>query len=113
MNRNYFEMVFLIDPDLKGFIVIMENASTRWPVSVDSCCFCILIPRPKYASFVGELLLLCTAHSLEGNEDAAEIILQGLAGINNFVHERKSFFFFDSEQIRVAFEISGDVNSGA
>ena len=39
LHGNDSELIFFIDPDKEGLIVVMEDTSSFWPISVASACF--------------------------------------------------------------------------
>jgi len=38
LHGNDSQLIFLVDPDQECLSIIMENASTRWPISVKIAC---------------------------------------------------------------------------
>ena len=39
LHRDNPELILFVDPDEEGLLVVMENSSASWPVSVETNCF--------------------------------------------------------------------------
>ena len=39
LHRDDSELILLIDPDKEGLVIVVENSSARWPVTVKSASF--------------------------------------------------------------------------
>ena len=56
------ELVLFIDPDEEGLLVVVENTSALWPVSVETTRIKEAITLFKEEMIVNQLLLLLRSH---------------------------------------------------
>lgn len=65
LHRDDSELIFFIDPNQESFVVIVEDTSARWPVSIKSACFKIFITFLEQEVVSDELLLIFFAHGFQ------------------------------------------------
>lgn len=63
--HNDLHMVLIVHLYLELLVQILEHTSPFWPVSVQTCCFCILVSLFKLYFIFGELSLLVLSDGAE------------------------------------------------
>merc|ERR1740128_1401697 len=63
LHRNDSELVFLIDPDKEGFLVIVENATTLRPISLHASNLQVSVTRHKEEMIINKLLTYLFIHT--------------------------------------------------
>ena len=76
LHGNNSELIFFVDPDKEGFIVIVENTTTLWPISIQVACLKESVSFLEQEMVIDKLLLLCSSHRSEGVESASELSLE-------------------------------------
>jgi hypothetical protein len=105
------ELIFLVNPDKESLGIIMENTSSRWPVSVEVACVKESVSLLEEEMIIDQLVLVCLAHALKWVEFTLKVSFEGVTGCDNLVHNLKSLSFADTWSKRIASEISADSDS--
>ena len=58
-------MVFFVDPDKESLVVVVEDASSSWPVSVEATCFEESVAFFEEEVVLDELFLVLWGHCAE------------------------------------------------
>ena len=85
LHRYDSELILFVDPDKEGLLIVMENTTTFWPVSVEAACLKESISFLKKEMVIDELLLLCSSHRSKRIESASELTFEGVASLHNFL----------------------------
>ena len=111
LHRDDTELVLLIDPNEEGLRIIMEDASAGRPVAVQVARLKETIALLEQEVIIDELLLSCLVHSLERVEGTLEVTIEGLARLNDLVHDLETLLLGDAGAERIAVEVSSDTNT--
>ena len=76
-------MVFLVDPDEEGFLVVVEDSSSFWPVSVEVAGIEEAVTLFEEEMIVNKLLLLLWSHGPKRVEGSGKFTLERVASLNN------------------------------
>ena len=60
------KLILLVNPDKESLVIVMEDSSSLWPVSLESARFKILVSTLEKEVIGNELLLLILGHLWEG-----------------------------------------------
>ena len=87
------ELIFFINPNEESLGVIMEDTSTRWPVSVEVACLQESVTLFEKEMIINQFLLIFCAHALEWVESTFKITFESCACFDNCSHYLISLFF--------------------
>jgi hypothetical protein len=90
------KLVFFVNPNEESLSVIMEDTSTRWPVSVEVTCLQESISLFEKEMVINQLLLNLFVHAIEWVEGTFKISSKGVASLNDFIHDFKSLCLSDT-----------------
>ena len=62
LHRNDSELIFFIDPDEESLLVVVENASSFWPFSVQATCVEESVTLFEEEVVRNQLLSVCFTH---------------------------------------------------
>ena len=102
------QLILLIDPDEEGLLVVVEDASSLRPVSVEVASIQESISLLEEEVIVDQLLLLCSSHGAKGVECASEFTCEGVAGLDNFLFNLIPLLSRDSRAKRELSQIAAD-----
>jgi len=106
------ELIFFVDPDEEGLVIVVVDTSTRWPVSVEIASGKESITLLEKEMVGDELFLSSCFHALEWVEFSLKItILVRLSSCHDSVHNVQSLLLGDSWAKWVSIEISANSNS--
>jgi hypothetical protein len=111
LHGNNSELILLIDPDKEGFGFVVENSSSFWPVSVEVASSKESISLLEKEVVVNQLLLNIWVHSLEWVESTLQITIEGVTGLNNFIHDFVSLLSGDTWSKWVSSKVSSNSDS--
>merc|ERR1740128_1180452 len=112
LHRNDSELVFFIDPDKEGLLVIVENATTLRPVSFHASNLQISVTRDKEEMIINKLLSNLFIHTSQRIIVSSKI---GWEVLNSALHElfnSNTLFLGDSRRKTKAINGSSNPNSG-
>jgi len=87
------QLILFVDPDEESLLLVMENTSSRWPVSVEISSSKIFVTFLEEEVIFNQLLLGGSVHTLERIELTLEVSLESIACFNNLVHDFESLRF--------------------
>jgi len=111
LHRDDSELILLVNPDKESLGVVVENTSTRWPVSVEVASIEEPVSLLEEEVIVNELLLILGTHTLKWVELSFEVTLESVASSHDLVHDLKSLGLGDTWTERVVSEVSSDSDS--
>ena len=85
LHGNNSQLILLIDPDKESLLVVVEDASAFWPVSVEVASVQEPVPLFEEEVIVDQLLLLSCSHGAEGVEGASKLTCESVAGLDYFL----------------------------
>lgn len=112
LHRNNSELILFVDPDQESLGIIVEDTTTRRPITVEIACFEESVTFLEKEMVSDELVLSCFIHSFERIESTLEIIIEVLSGFNNDVHDLESLILRDTWAKRVSCEVSSNTDTG-
>merc|ERR1712048_144754 len=105
------QLILFIDPDEEGLILVVENTSSIWPVSVEVASSKESISLFEEEMIVDELLLDGLGHTGQWVEGSCEVTLEGVASRDDLVHDLISLLVGDTWAKRIVSEVSSDSDS--
>jgi len=105
------KLIFFIDPNEESFINIVEDTSTRWPVSVQVASFEESISFLEQEVVSDELCSCCFVHAFEWVEGTSEVTLELAAGVDDLGHDLESLLFGDTWSEWISGQVSSDSDS--
>ena len=111
LHRNNSELVLLIDPDEEGLLVVVEDSSALWPVSVEVAGIKETISLLKEEVVSDQLLLLGRGHGAEGIESTGEFTSKSIACLNDFLLNLVSLLSSDGWTKGEFFKITANSDS--
>jgi len=105
------ELIFFVDPDEESLGIVMEDTSTRWPVSVKVASRKESVSLLEEEMVVDELLLISGGHTFEWVEFTSKITFESSTGRGDFVHDFESLFFGNTWTKWVVSQVSSNSNS--
>jgi len=112
LHRDNSELILFINPDQEGLIIVMEDTSSRWPVSVQVTGFQESISFLEKEMIGNKLVLIFCRHTLKWIELTLKVSFKCLTGLDNFVHDLESLFLWNTRSKRVSGKVSPNSNSG-
>jgi hypothetical protein len=76
-------LILFVNPDQESLVLIMEDASTVRPISVEAHCFKVSITSLEEEVIINELLSLDLCHVVEGIVSTSKISSEILKSLNN------------------------------
>lgn len=86
LHRNNSELVLLVAPDVERFLLVHEDASSGWPVSVEIACFQESISLFEKDMIGDQLVLNLFAHTFKWVESTSKITLKSCSGRLDLLH---------------------------
>jgi len=105
------ELIFFVDPDEESLGIVMEDTSTRWPVSVKVASRKESVTLLEEEMVVDELLLIGGRHTFEWVEFTSKITFESGAGSGDFGHDFESLFLGNTWTKWVVSQVSSNSNS--
>jgi len=105
------ELIFFVDPDEESLGIVMEDTSTRWPVSVKVASSKESVSLLEEEMVVDELLLISGGHTFEWVEFTSKITFESATGRDDFVHDFESLFLGNTWTKWVVGQVSSNSNS--
>jgi len=105
------ELIFFVDPDEESLGIVMEDTSTRWPVSVKVASRKESVSLLEEDMVVDELLLISGGHTFEWVEFTSKITFESAAGSGDFVHDFESLILGNTWTKWVVSQVSSNSNS--
>jgi len=87
LHRDDSELIFLINPNVEGFFIVMENTSTGWPVSVQVASFKESISLFEKDVIGDELVLVLLGHTVKWVELTFKVTLESVASLDSLLHD--------------------------
>jgi hypothetical protein len=76
LHRDDSQLIFFIDPNQEGLVVIVENTTAIWPISVQTTSFKESISLLEKEVVIDKLGLNFFAHTLKRIESTLEVPIQ-------------------------------------
>ena len=111
LHGNDSELVFLIDPDKKGLLVVVEDASAFGPVSVEVAGIEEPIAFFEKEMIVDKLPPHMFRHTFQRIESSCKFTSKTFTSLDNCVHNFVTLLVCDARTKRNPFEISSNSNS--
>jgi hypothetical protein len=111
LHRDDSELIFFINPNEERFSGIVEDTSTRWPVSVQVASFEEAISFLEQEVVSDELFSCCFVHAFEWVEGTSEVTLELAAGVNDLGHDLESLLLGDTWSEWISGQVSSDSDS--
>jgi len=112
LHGNNSELIFLIDPNVESFVSIVENTSSRWPLSVEVASFEESVTLLEENVVSDELVLVGFGHTFEWVEFTLEVFREGVASFYYIIHNLFSLLLGDTWSEGESVEVSSDSDSG-
>jgi len=111
LHGNNSELIFFINPNEESLGIVVENTSSRWPVSVKVACLQESISFLEQEMVLDELILSIRIHTFKRVEFTGEITFKLFACLDYLLHDFFSLFFRDTWSKRITIQISSDSDS--
>jgi len=108
LHRNNSQLVFFIDPDEEGLLVVVEDSSSLRPVSVETTGLKESVTFLEEEVVSDQLVLLSFSHGSKRVESASKFTLKSVTGLNNLLLNFISLFFGNSWPKRVVRQVTAD-----
>ena len=108
LHGNDSELIFFVHPDEESLLVVMEDSSSLWPVSVEATGVKESIAFLEEEVIIDQLLLLSRSHGAEGIECASKLTSESVASLNDLLLDLISLLSGDSRAKRVSFQVTPD-----
>jgi len=105
------ELILLVHPDEESLGIVMEDTSSRWPVTVESASLKESVSNHEEEVILDKLLLNIWVHALEWVELSLEVTLEAVASIDNRLHDSVSLLFGNSWSESEVCEVTSDTDT--
>ena len=112
MHGNDSELILFVDPHKESLIVVVEDASSLRPVSVESTCIEESVTFFEEEVVSDQLVLLRFGHGAERIESTGELSLELAASLNNLLLNLVSLFSRDTWAKRIVCQVTSNSDSG-
>ena len=106
------KLVFFIDPHQEGFVVVVEDAPSFGPFSVDAGCVKETVAFLEEEVIVDELLSRGIVHSGQGVVLPGELVAKALQDFDDFLLDFETLFLGERRGEAITFEVSGHTDAG-
>ena len=112
MHGDDSKLVFFVDPDKEGLVVVVEDSSSLRPVTVEATCIQESVSFFEEEVVSNQLILLFRSHCSERIEGTGELTLESVASLNNLLLNLIALFSSDTWTKRIVFEITSNSDTG-
>jgi len=112
LHGNDSKLVLLVDPDEESLGIVVENTSAGWPVSVKIAGLKESVTLLEEEVIVDERFLIFFAHTIQWIEFTLKISLEGVASLDDLIHDLESLCFGDAWTEWVVGHVSANSDSG-
>jgi len=106
------ELILLVNPDEESLVVVMEDSTGLWPLTLKSAGLEILVSSLEKEVILDELLLVRLAHAGEGVVSSLEFAIEGRKSSDNLTLNLSSLLGGDSGSEWVVGQVTGNSDSG-
>ena len=106
------ELVFFVDPNKEGLLVVVEDTSSLGPVSVQATGIKESISFFEKEVVSNQLILLFRSHGSERIEGTGKLTLKSVASLNDLLLNLVSLLSCNSWSERVVLKVTSYSNSG-
>ena len=106
------KLVLFVDPYKEGFVVVVEDAATFGPFSVDAGGFKEAVTFLEEEVIVDELLSGLVVHSGQGVVLSSEVSSKALQNFDDFLLDFETLFLGERRGEAITFEVSGHTDAG-
>ena len=92
LHRNDPKLIFLINPNEESLLIVVEDASSLWPISVEAACIKESISFFEKEVVVNQLLPLSICHRSKRVESSSELSIKGSTSLDNLLFNLISLF---------------------
>lgn len=85
LHRDDSELVFFVDPNEEGLLVVVEDTSAFWPIPVEIAGIKETVTLFKEEVVSDQLLLLSWSHGAERIKSTGEFSSEGIASLDYFL----------------------------
>jgi len=105
------ELILFVNPNKEGLVVVMEDTSTRRPVSVEVAGLKETVTFLEEEVIINKLFLNGTVHAFKRVEGTLKVTFEVVASLNDSVHDFKSLFLGNTRSKRISVKVSTNSNS--
>ena len=102
------ELILFVDPDEESLLVVVEDASAFWPVSVKTAGIKEAVTLFEEEMVCDQLILLSLSHRSERVESSSELALECVASLNNLLLNFISLLSCDSRAKRIVCQVTAN-----
>ena len=106
LHRDDSQLILLVDPDEEGLLVVVEDASAFWPVSVEVAGIEEAVTLIEQEMIVDKLLLLLRSHGSKGIEGTSKFSFKTVASLDNLLLDLISLFLRNSWTKRILSQVA-------
>lgn len=112
LHRDDSQLIFFIDPHKESLVVVVEDASSFGPLTVQAASFEESISLLEEEVVLNEFFLILFAHAFKRVEFSCEVTFEGVKGTHDLVHDFKSLCLGKTRSERVISKVSADSDTG-
>ena len=105
------ELILFVNPNKEGLVVVMEDTSTRRPVSVEVTGLKETVSFLEEEMVINKLLLSSSVHAFKRVEVTLKVTFEVVACLNDGIHNIKSLLLGNTRSERVTSKVSTNSNS--
>lgn len=105
------ELILFVNPNKEGLVVVMEDTSTRRPVSVEVTGLKETVSFLEEEMVINKLLLSSCVHAFKRVEVTLKVTFEVVACLNDGIHNIKSLLLGNTRSERVTSKVSTNSNS--
>lgn len=106
------ELVLLIDPHKEGLVVVVEDSSASWPVTVETTCLQETVTLLEQEMVSDELFAILGRKFIKRIEFAGKVTFELIACFNNQVHDFVSLVLGNTWSKWVCSEVAANSDPG-
>jgi hypothetical protein len=111
LHRDDSELILLIYPDKERLGIVVENTTTRRPITVKIASEKEPVSFFEKEVVINELLLNCRVHAFERVEFTLEISVEIFSSFNNGFHDLESLCLANTWTKRIICEVSTNTDT--
>ena len=108
LHGNDSKLILFIDPNKEGLLIVMENSSSLWPVTVETTGIEETITLFEQEVIVNQLLLLLWSHGSKRVESSSKFTFERIASLNNLLLDFISLLSCNAWSKRISCQVTAN-----
>jgi hypothetical protein len=104
-------LILFVNPDKESLVVVVEDTSARWPVSVETASLEETVTLLEKEMISDELFLVLLGHAFEWVEFSGEVTFETLTSLDDETHDFLSLLLGNAWSEREGLKVATNTDS--